>query len=100
MQQVVTVAPGTGIGFRQIQHETRVKEQALQQPTDEALLYTLDLERGKSVSSNEVERHFLDSVHKVNVECSVEGAKDEQDNPIIGKLICYGRKSFEDDLHH
>ena len=98
MQQVVTVAPGTGIGFRQIQHETRVKEQALLQPNDEALLYTLDLERGKSVSSNEVERHFLDSVHKVNVECSVEGAKDEQDNPIIGKPIYSWRQHCKDDF--
>ena len=69
-----------------------MKEQALLQPNDEALLYTLDLERGKSVSSNEVERHFLDSVHKVNVECSVEEAKDEQDNPIIGKPIYCGRQ--------
>ena len=86
MQQVVTVAPGTGIGFKSVQHDIQVKEQTSIENRD-VLLYTLNLDRGKSEYLNEIDQRkggSKNNINQVNVECSVIDVTDDNNIPIIG----------------
>ena len=81
---MVTVAPGTGIGFHNIKHEINVKEQASVNRNG-VLLHTLELDRGNSGSSNEIEYDRFDAINNVNVECRIDSVTDDQNIPIHGK---------------
>ena len=81
---MVTVAPGTGIGFHNIKHEIQVKEQETVNSND-VLLYTLELDRGKSGSSNEIEEDPYNALNQVNVKCSIDCVTDDQNIPVRGK---------------
>ena len=86
VQQVVTVAPGTGIGFEEVQHEIQVKEQAVIEDDDKILLHSIKLDRGKAAEyTNEIERPSFETLNQVSVDCSIDGATDDNNVPIRGK---------------
>ena len=99
VQQVVTVAPGTGIGFEEVQHEIQVKEQAVTGDDDKILLHSIKLDRGKAAEyTNEIERPSFETLNQVSVDCSIDGATDDNNVPIRGKYSKRCHVSFQNFL--
>ena len=80
------MAPGTGIGFEEVKHEIQVKEQAVIGDDDRILLHSIKLDRGKAAEyTNEIERPSFETLNQVSVDCSIDGATDDNNVPIRGK---------------